>query len=100
IAYNSSAGGVLNAAIPERRYAFYGNGGDTITAVVNRVDGDLAPTLRLINEAGATVIEGNAAGSNAVIPRFTLSASGLYTLVVGRASGSGGFILAVAQRAE
>ncbi|MBK8138055.1 MAG: PPC domain-containing protein [Chloroflexi bacterium] len=100
ITYNSSVGGVLTAAITERRFAFYGNGGDTITAVVNRVDGDLAPTIRLIDEAGGTILEGNSAASNAVIPRITLPASGLYTLVVGRASGSGGFILALAQRTE
>ena len=100
ITYNSSVGGILTAAIGERRFAFYGNGGDTITAVVNRVDGDLAPTIRLIDAAGGTVLEGNSAASNAVIPRITLPASGLYTLVVGRASGSGGFILALAQRTE
>jgi hypothetical protein len=100
ITYNSSVGGLLNAAIAERRFAFYGNGGDTITAVVNRVDGDLAPTIRLLDEAGGVVLEGNAAASNAVIPRITLPASGLYTLVIGRASGSGGFVLALAQRAD
>lgn len=100
ITYNSSTGGALSAIITERRYAFYGNSGDTITAVVNRVDGDLAPTLRLIDEAGGVIIEGNALAANAVIPRFTLTTSGLYTLVIGRESGSGGFILALAQRAE
>jgi hypothetical protein len=100
ITYNSSVGGLLNAAITERRYAFYGNGGDTITAVVNRVDGDLAPTIRLIDEAGGTILEGNAAAANAVIPRITLPQSGLYTLVIGRESGAGGFILALAQRAD
>lgn len=98
IAYNASAGGVLNIALPRRRYAFYGNGGDTLTIVVNRVDGDLAPTVVLLDEGGATIVEGNASGSNAVIPRITLPRSGLYTIVVGRSDGSGGFLLAVAQR--
>lgn len=100
ITYNASVGGVLNAAITERRYAFYGNGGDTITAVVNRVDGDLAPTLRLIDEMGGTILEGNAAAANAVIPRITLPQSGLYTLVIGRTSGAGGYVLALAQRTD
>lgn len=98
IAYNASAGGVLNAALPRRRYAFYGNGGDTLTIVVNRVDGDLAPMVTLLDEGGATIVEGSASSSNAVIPRITLPKSGLYTIIVSRSDGAGGFLLAVAQR--
>jgi hypothetical protein len=38
--------------------------------------------------------------ANAVIPRITLPQSGLYTLVIGRESGAGGYVLALAQRAD
>lgn len=98
IGFNQSVGGALDEFLIERSYAFYGEAGQIMTAVVSRTDGDLSPTLKLLDAEGNTVLEAEAGSANAVLPRFELPSAGVYTLVVSRSSGRGGFILALAER--
>jgi hypothetical protein len=90
----------LDKSTPVALVAFYGVQGDVITASVNRSDGDLVPTLDLLDDR-QTVLATNDPGTDESvrIERVTLPRTGLYYLQVKAGEGTkGGFILSLARR--
>jgi hypothetical protein len=79
---------VANELLPgdaDQSYYFYGTLTDTIRANVLVTDGDLAPTLTLIDPAGKTVTVQDATPT--ALNSVLLSQKGVYTLTVGHANG-------------
>lgn len=109
ILYGSTVTGVINDEQPSVLYAFYGTQGDVITVSMNRGDGNLDPTLRLLGENQLPIIsdDDSGGGQNARIERFVLGRTGIYYIEATRYSGTqsnantrGSFILVLAKRAS
>ncbi len=106
ISYGATITGRLDEITPEIQFAFFGTKGDAITISLNRGDGDLDPTLYLLNSS-QTIIkqdDDSGGGQNARITRFVLPESGAYYLKATRFSGTdgnpntqGSFILVLAR---
>ncbi|MBI1277362.1 MAG: hypothetical protein GC179_04475 [Anaerolineaceae bacterium] len=92
ISYGTTITGRLDEITPEIQFAFFGTKGDAITISLNRGDGDLDPTLFLLN-SNQTVIkqdDDSGGGQNARIARFVLPESGAYYIKATRFSGTDG----------
>ena len=106
ISYGTTITGRLDGTTPEIQFAFFGTKGDAITISLNRGDGDLDPTLYLL-DSNQTVIkqdDDSGGGQNARITRFVLPQSGAYYIKATRFSGTdgnpntqGSFILVLAR---
>ncbi|MCA0456292.1 MAG: PPC domain-containing protein [Chloroflexi bacterium] len=106
ISYGTTITGRIDEITPETTFAFFGTKGDAITLSLNRGDGDLDPTLTLLN--GQQVIltqdDDSGGGQNARITRYVLQESGTYYIRASRFSGTdgnpntqGSFILVLAR---
>lgn len=106
ISYGTTITGRIDGVTPEIQFAFFGTKGDAITISLNRGDGDLDPTLYLL-DSNQTVIkqdDDSGGGQNARITRFVLPQSGAYYIKATRFSGTdgnpntqGSFILVLAR---
>jgi hypothetical protein len=98
--YNTNATGAINDMTDEVLYAFYGIQGDSITALMNRTNGDLQPALFLLDNNQQVISESGGGNANVSIENFTLPRTGLYYLRASRADddSSGGFVLVLVQR--
>ena len=92
ISYGTTITGRIDELTPDVQFAFFGTKGDAITISLNRGDGDLDPTLYLL-DSNQTVIkqdDDSGGGQNARITRFVLLASGAYYIKAARFSGTDG----------
>ncbi len=92
ISYGTTITGRIDSLTPEVQFAFFGTKGDAITISLNRGDGDLDPTLYLL-DSNQTVIkqdDDSGGGQNARITRFVLPQSGAYYIKATRFSGTDG----------
>ncbi|NPV67006.1 MAG: hypothetical protein HPY64_07670 [Anaerolineae bacterium] len=86
LAYGDAVRGAINNATYSQDWTFMGNAGDVITITMQTVTGDLDPYLYLLDAAGNELAynddaEDTSIGQyNAQIARFTLPATGLYTI--------------------
>jgi hypothetical protein len=97
----TTSAGRLNDNAPSALYAFYGVGGDVITAAAIRTDGNLQPALDLLDETQRVLFGGTSNDERATIQRFTLPRTGIYYLRVTRVPppiSSGGYTLTLSQR--
>lgn len=97
---DQTVSGTLTQALPIQRWIFNGVPGQTLTARVTPMTGDLDPSLRLVNPRGDEVELSEdldpVLGVDAGVMEIRLSNSGVYTLEVIAASGVGGYQLTVA----
>jgi hypothetical protein len=109
IGYGVTVTGSISDDAPDALYAFRGSAGDVLTVTMNRGDGDLDPTVSLLDASLNVLVRDDDSGSgqNARIERFTLPASGVYYIRAGRYDGtegsantSGSFILVLARRVD
>lgn len=108
IPYGSTITGSIDDATPAILYAFYGQQGESVTAAMNRGDGDLDPVLEILDAAQRVLASNDDSdgSQNARIDRYTLPATGVYYLRAARYSGEGqpatrgSFILVFAQRTD
>lgn len=106
ISYGTTITGRIDELTPTVQFAFFGTKGDAITISLNRGDGDLDPTLYLL-DSNQTIIkqdDDSGGGQNARITRFILPNSGAYYIKAARFSGTdgnpntqGSFILVLAR---
>jgi hypothetical protein len=91
--------GTLSPALPIQRWRLEAQAGQTITAYVSPISGDLDPSLRLVNPRGDEVELNEdidpALGLDAGLTEIRLSNNGAYMLEVIAASGSGGYQLTI-----
>jgi hypothetical protein len=91
--------GTLSPALPIQRWRLEAQAGQTITAQVSPISGDLDPSLRLVNPRGDEVELNEdidpALGFDAGLTEIRLSNNGAYMLEVIAASGSGGYQLTI-----
>jgi hypothetical protein len=106
ISYGTTITGRLDEITPEIQFAFFGTKGDAITISLNRGDGDLDPTVYLLDSSQTIIKQDDDAGGgqNARITRFVLPQSGAYYIKATRFSGTdgnpntqGSFILVLAR---
>jgi hypothetical protein len=102
--YGGSVTAALNDETSSRLYVFYGVGGDTVTANMNRSTGDLLPSLELLDDRQRVLTSNFDEGSaNVQIERYTLPRTGLYYLRASRIPDpvtSGEFVLVLSRRFE
>ncbi|MEP6985278.1 MAG: PPC domain-containing protein, partial [Chloroflexota bacterium] len=106
ISYGTTITGRLDQTTPEIQFAFFGTKGDAVTISLNRGDGDLDPTVYLL-DSNQTIIkqdDDSGGGQNARITRFVLPQSGAYFIKATRFNGTdgnpntqGSFILVLAR---
>lgn len=92
ISYGTTITGRIDEITPEILFVFFGTKGDAITISLNRGDGDLDPTLYLL-DSNQTVIkqdDDSGGGQNARMTRFVLPESGAYYIKAARFSGTDG----------
>ncbi len=86
LAYGDAVRGTINDAAYSQDWTFMGNAGDVVTITMQTVTGDLDPYLYLLDAAGNELTYNDDADDtsvgqyNAQIARFTLPATGLYTI--------------------
>jgi hypothetical protein len=108
ISYGTTVTGRIDEQTPQVLYAFYGVEGETITASVNRGDGDLDPVVEIMSgdQVSLASDDDSGGGQNARIARYKLPRTGLYYIRAARFSGSepdgnpntrGSFILVLAR---
>jgi hypothetical protein len=106
ITYGTTITGRVDSITPEAMFAFYGEAGDAVTVSLNRGDGDLDPTVQILNsnQSILTQDDDGGGGQNARIARYILQKSGIYYIRATRFSGtdgnpntSGSFILVLAR---
>lgn len=106
ITYGTTITGRIDDETPEVSFAFWGFQGDAISVALNRGDGDLDPSVSLLDANGTVVAsdDDSGGGQNARIARYVLPRSGLYTIQATRFSGTdgnpnthGSFILVLAK---
>jgi hypothetical protein len=92
INYGQSVGGSISSMDYEDRWTFTGTAGDVITVVMNTTDGNLDTYLKLLNPSGTQVTsdDDSGEGNNSLINAYSLPATGTYTIVATRYSGSSG----------
>src|SRR5690606_28870164 len=108
IPYGSTITGNIDDETPAVLYAFYGQQGETITAAMNRGDGDLDPVLEILDASQRVLVSNDDSdgSQNARIDRYTLPATGVYYIRAtrysgeGRASTRGSYILVFARWTE
>ncbi len=106
ISYGTTITGRIDEITPFVQFAFFGTKGDAVTISMNRGDGDLDPTLFLL-DSNQNVIkqdDDSGGGQNARIARFVLPQSGAYYIKAARFSGidgnpntQGSFVLVLAR---
>lgn len=106
IGYGTTITGRIDEITPELNFAFFGMKGDAITISLNRGDGDLDPTVALLNSEQTVITQDDDSGEgqNARITRYVLTQSGTYYIRAMRFSGTdgdpntqGSFILVLAR---
>lgn len=106
IGYGTTITGRIDEVTPQSVFAFFGSKGDAITVSLNRGDGDLDPTVYLLDSDQNIVIQDDdsGGGQNARITRYVLQKSGTYYIRAARFSGTdgnpntqGSFILVLAR---
>jgi hypothetical protein len=105
LTYGSSASGVINDESPQTLYSFQGNGGDTVSVIMTRMDGNLDSYVSILDSELRELVSDDDSGGdqNARIDRFTLPETGTYYIRASRFSGaglptSGGYLLVLTQR--
>jgi hypothetical protein len=108
ITYGTTITGRIDDVTPSVLFAFYGVEGDAVTVSVNRGDGDLDPTVSILNSTMTILAsdDDSGGGQNARIARYVLPTTGLYYVRAERFSGTdgnpnthGSFILVLARLA-
>ncbi len=106
ISYGTTVTGHIDDTTPEVMFAFWGVKDDAITVSLNRGDGDLDPTLNILDSDRNIVKQDDdsGGGQNARIARYVLPRTGIYYIRATRFSGTdgnpntaGSFILVLAQ---
>lgn len=102
LAYGEGATGFIDATTAEIHYTFNGAAGDVVTiTMVAEENTNLDSVLRLLDPSGNVVAENDDAADlslgrfNSQIVAFELPASGEYTIVATRFSGSGNFTISL-----
>jgi hypothetical protein len=92
LTYGTTITGRIDSTTPEVLFAFYGNENDAITVSLNRGDGDLDPTVSILdsNRNELRTDDDGGDGQNARIARFVLPQSGIYYIRATRFSGTDG----------
>lgn len=92
ISYGTTVTGRIDEITTEMTFAFFGTKGDAITLSLNRGDGDLDPTIALLNsdQTVLTQDDDSGGGQNSRITRFVLPESGTYYVRASRFSGTDG----------
>lgn len=107
ITYGTTVTGRIDDTTPQVLYAFYGVEGEIVTASMNRADGDLDPTVSILNEDQRPLVSDDDSGGaqNALIERYVIPVTGIYYVRATRYSGSSGntntrgsYILVLARR--
>jgi hypothetical protein len=108
LTYGTTVTGNIDDTFPIALFAFYGRGGDVITLSMNRGDGNLDPSLSILDANQQPLVSNDDAGDgtqNARIDRFVLPVTGVYYVQASRFSGAtgdtgtrGSYILVLAQR--
>src|SRR5690606_25012101 len=80
ITYGTTTTGRIDDVTPTALFAFYGVQGEAVTVTVNRGDGDLDPTVSILNSSMVVLAsdDDSGGGQNARIARYVLPTTGLY----------------------
>lgn len=92
ITYGTTISGHVDDQTPQVIFAFWGVKDDAITVSLNRGDGDLDPTLNILDQNQNILKEDDdsGGGQNARVARYILPYTGLYYLRATRFSGTDG----------
>ncbi len=82
--------GAVSDAVPQRYYAIGGKQGDLIRVIMTRTSGDLAPSLRILNDRSEELSRETQTRAGESIAYITLPLTGWYLIEAGRVVGDAG----------
>lgn len=98
--FDTFAAGTLNDAESTQYYALGGQQGDFVRIVAGATEGDLQPTLSLLDAELTPISRISAVDTGELIAYATLPQTGWYLLEVGRESGNGNYTLYTSRLAQ
>lgn len=100
IEYDQFGAGSINDETPTRYYALGGQQGDFVRITMTTTNGDLVPTVNLLNQEFAIISQTAAVSGGETVIYATLPETGWYLVEAGRAAGGGDFTLFPARLVE